>query len=705
MAEEVIDLTISDDEIPKISAKPDVPVPDKPVVRRSLRNRNTRSTSQNGAETVGDSQKHQPSSSKESRPKAKSERVGEPTEELPKSNRSPNGASSLLSRIGDLLHENEKENKSRRNNRDRAPREGKGKERTRTTSGEEPQTSSSNPRQRRSRTRSPKPPTEIPLSELPVDQLFFIDTGSRAQGNESGAETSTPLGTGASTPNEANGSSTRALKRKQSKERKKERKLEAAVRTQGDGLDSQSNENAPEVEFVGGEALAMGDAVVSANTTQTTIEITPSTTAVAESTRVGVVKQSAEGTTSTTLSLPSHVTLWTEGDPDISLADVAIGPLQPEEGVEYLDYEEDQATGVARYFIPDVGATTKKLCRTCGEEGHIAKFCKKLICLTCGERDDHDTRNCPMRVVCFNCGGKGHVVSTCPQPRGQHGCDRCGSFTHIQQRCLEQFKTYIYLSDSERLKILEERAKLESLSFGEGGEGYIARHIWCYNCGGPGHWGDNCQEPRPYSAPKDPCAFSSHNASRGPFGDTGDALVTGEGAPRPAWMDDDPHLQDVGRRGKEANMKRNRAAEASRAARERDEDDWFSRTAGPSNSQRGPQSNKHGSSSRDNLPAKPKISFQSRDNASRSQSDGRDRIRERNRERGRNRDYDRDKETRKRGRDYEDEERNHRRRERDDDSRRRTESRADDRRHWRPRGDERRGGSDRRGPQYRGSYA
>ncbi|KAG8777115.1 hypothetical protein FRC12_000544 [Ceratobasidium sp. 428] len=704
MTGEVIDLTLSDeDNAPKSGAKSDAPVLDKPAPRRSSRARNTRSTSQNGgAETAGNSQKHQPSSSKEPRHRSTSEKVGEPNEDRTKSGRSPNGASSLLSRIGNILHENEKENKSKRSSRDRAPREGKGKEQG-TIPSEKPQTTSSNPRRPRSRTRSPKLSTEIPLSELPVDQLFFIDTGPRAQGNESGAETSTPLGTGASTPNEANGTSTRALKRKQSKERKKERKVEAAARTQGEVLDSRPNGDVAEVEFVGGEALTVGDTVVSTSTTQMAVEITPSTTAITDSTRIDVVKQSADGTTSTILSLPSHVTLWTEGDPDISLADVTTGPLQPEEGVEYVDYEEDQATGAARYFIPDIGAATKKLCRTCGEEGHIAKFCKKLICLTCGERDDHDTRNCPMRVVCFNCGGKGHVVSTCPQPRGQHGCDRCGSLTHIHQRCLEQFKTYVYLSDSERLKVLEERAKLENLSFGEGGEGYIARHIWCYNCGGPGHWGDNCQEPRPYSTPKDPCAFSSHNASRGPFGDTGDGLA-GQDAPRPAWMDDDPHLQDVGRRGKEANMKRNRAAEASRAARERDEDDWFSRVAGPSGSQRSSQPSKHTSSSRDNLPPKPKTSFQFRGNESRPRSDGRDRIRERNRDRGRNRDQDRDNEKRKRSRDHEDEGRSHRRWERDD-SHRRQESRDDDRRHWRPRGDERGSTGDRRGPQYRGSYA
>jgi hypothetical protein len=79
--------------------------------------------------------------------------------------------------------------------------------------------------------------------------------------------------------------------------------------------------------------------------------------------------------------------------------------------------------------------------------------------------------------------------------------------------------------------------------------------------------------------PTEPCAFGSFNASRGPFGEFDDASASRD-APRPAWMDDDPHLQDVGRRGKEANMKRNQAAEASRHARERDEDDWFSRAAG-----------------------------------------------------------------------------------------------------------------------------
>jgi hypothetical protein len=198
---------------------------------------------------------------------------------------------------------------------------------------------SSNSHRRWSRSRSPNPSNEVSLSELPVDQLFFIDTGPAAQSNESGAELSTPLDTGASTPNDAN--ETRALKRKQAKERKKERKLEASLGNASDDA------NGNTVEFTGGDALAVGDTVVSTSTTHTATEITDSTTAITDSTRVDIVKQTAGGATEVaSLTLPSHVTLWTEGDPDVSLADLAAGTLEPEEGVEYLEYEGDQVSAL-----------------------------------------------------------------------------------------------------------------------------------------------------------------------------------------------------------------------------------------------------------------------------------------------------------------------------------------------------------------------
>ena len=38
--------------------------------------------------------------------------------------------------------------------------------------------------------------------------------------------------------------------------------------------------------------------------------------------------------------------------------------------------------------------------------------------------------------------------------------------------------------------MLEEREAKKALSFEEGGEGYIARDHWCYNCARSGHLGD-----------------------------------------------------------------------------------------------------------------------------------------------------------------------------------------------------------------------
>jgi len=49
---------------------------------------------------------------------------------------------------------------------------------------------------------------------------------------------------------------------------------------------------------------------------------------------------------------------------------------------------------------------------------------------------------------------------------------------------------YEYVSDKERLRILYAREAKQHLGIGQGGEGYIGRDSWCYNCGGLGHWGD-----------------------------------------------------------------------------------------------------------------------------------------------------------------------------------------------------------------------
>ena len=69
-------------------------------------------------------------------------------------------------------------------------------------------------------------------------------------------------------------------------------------------------------------------------------------------------------------------------------------------------------------------------------------------------------------------------------------CDRCGSAKHQTAECPTHWRMYEYVSEAERTQLLEARARISELKLGEGGEAYIARDEWCYNCGEAGHLGD-----------------------------------------------------------------------------------------------------------------------------------------------------------------------------------------------------------------------
>lgn len=58
------------------------------------------------------------------------------------------------------------------------------------------------------------------------------------------------------------------------------------------------------------------------------------------------------------------------------------------------------------------------------------------------------------------------------------------------QECPTWWRMYEYVSDDERLRILQERESKRELKFAQGGEGYIGSVPCCYCCGGVGHWGD-----------------------------------------------------------------------------------------------------------------------------------------------------------------------------------------------------------------------
>lgn len=138
------------------------------------------------------------------------------------------------------------------------------------------------------------------------------------------------------------------------------------------------------------------------------------------------------------------------------------------------------------------------------------------------------------------------------------------------------------------------------MDFGGGGEGYIARDHWCYNCSRSGHLGDvrtniqkrsfcpdialqDCSDIENADKPDEHSAFGKFNWLTGPFASVTSSAPHVERAPR-LWERDDLFNDgrgfsiegNIGRKGREKN--RQRAAEAQkRLEDDDDEPDWFSR--------------------------------------------------------------------------------------------------------------------------------
>ncbi|KAI0650837.1 hypothetical protein C8Q79DRAFT_945317 [Trametes meyenii] len=307
------------------------------------------------------------------------------------------------------------------------------------------------------------------------------------------------------------------------------------------------------------------------------------------------------GTTTKTaengLLLPAHVLIVEGDDADASELKVPTPEGSDDEDyIDYLDYDDDRKAGMVRYWeleklaAADAKASkpTRTVCKNCGAEGeHKTYECPVLICLTCGARDEHSTRSCPISKTCFTCGMKGHINRTCPNRAASRAgayshyqdCDRCGSRAHQTNECPTLWRIYEYVDDDERQEILRVRESKRTLPLGQGGEGYIATDEWCYNCGGHGHLGDDCNDrPKVYDIPNEPSAFSLYNILSGPF--SSEVSRPSKRAPRD-WETASTFADgfgfvaplEVGKRGRQKENAR--LGQQHREREEGEEDDWF----------------------------------------------------------------------------------------------------------------------------------
>ncbi|SAL99346.1 hypothetical protein [Absidia glauca] len=106
------------------------------------------------------------------------------------------------------------------------------------------------------------------------------------------------------------------------------------------------------------------------------------------------------------------------------------------------------------------------VCNTCGNPGHMRYQCD--LCADCGMKR-HATSYCPGLEYCRRCKERGHLSSECENPICRDSCRHCGDYIHASQCCPSL--VHVYTGEVSPQKAVKR---------------------FCYNCGGKGHFGDEC---------------------------------------------------------------------------------------------------------------------------------------------------------------------------------------------------------------------
>ncbi len=140
-----------------------------------------------------------------------------------------------------------------------------------------------------------------------------------------------------------------------------------------------------------------------------------------------------------------------------------------------------------RYFhitkiITEIDRQTPVRCLVCSSEGHMAGVCDQLICSVCDAFNHHTTQNCPSIARCSKCRELGHDKEHClyklkNMVQNEIVCDLCQRHGHIEEVCELQWRT--------SGRPWEFNPELCSV------------RLSCYECGRPGHLGNDCPTRRP----------------------------------------------------------------------------------------------------------------------------------------------------------------------------------------------------------------
>ena len=151
------------------------------------------------------------------------------------------------------------------------------------------------------------------------------------------------------------------------------------------------------------------------------------------------------------------------------------------------DLAPQEFNAQVRYFHiakngEDVDHSTPVRCLVCAQHGHMADTCETLTCLDCGAYNKHITQNCPSSAKCSKCRERGHDRSYCPYKLKKIAsteimCDLCQRTGHAEDGCELLWRTS-----------------------GKPWESNLFQHnlrLSCYECGYPGHLGNDCPTRRP----------------------------------------------------------------------------------------------------------------------------------------------------------------------------------------------------------------